>query len=639
MGNFHSKKINVMEKYLSDIATVSGYYIGDNIPSKKIDNAVKSFALDLDRATIIGFFDTTILGSGKNGYIFTDDKIYYLETLEKPKKLWYDEIKYLEITKNNKKDCDRELKITLNDNSEVIFSSTLLNKTPLMKFLDKMKDFDIQETKRQQKMSYNKKNNFGAEAGGLGVGGFQTVNNQFEEEKFHSRQGHGFAAERANTLYDKLTGHDAKVVGDDNAKNGADRIVDGVYIQSKYCATGSRCVNECFEDNGKGSFRYMNNGKPMQIEVPSDKYEDAIKAMEEKIRRGQVKGVSDPKEAKNIIRKGHFTYAQAKNIAKAGTIESLTYDAVNGAITATSVFGVTAIITLATSVWNGEDFDNALKLATYSGLKVGGTTFLTSVLVSQLSKAGLNSALVGSSEAIVSVMGPKASAILINAFRQGSNIYGAAAMKSAAKLLRSNTITAGVTFVVLSSVDVANIFRGKISGKQLFKNLTNTAATIGGGTAGWIAGAAIGTEILPGVGTVIGVIGGLAGSMLGGATAGKVTDTIVGSFIEDDADEMVKIIEEVFTDMASEYLLTQKEAEKSVDRLRDKLDGNLLKDMYASNDRKKFARELLTPIIEKNAKCRIVIKEPTQSQQLTSIKEVLEEIADAMENDNSFATV
>jgi hypothetical protein len=374
----------------------------------------------------------------------------------------------------------------------------------------------------------------------------------------------------------------------------------------------------------------MNNGKPMQIEVPSDKYDDAIRAMEEKIRRGQVEGVSNPEEAKNIIRKGHFTYEQARNIAKAGTVESLTYDAVNGTIIATTAFGVTAMITLATAIWDGEDFDDALKLATYSGLKVGGTAFITSILASQLSKAGLNSALVGSSEAIVAVMGPKASAILINAFRYGSKpIYGAAAMKSAAKLLRGNAITAGVAFVVLSTVDVANIFSGRISGKQLFKNLTNTAATVGGGTGGWVAGAAAGSAILPGIGTIV---GGLAGSMLGGAAAGKVTDTVVGTFIEDDADEMVKIIESVFTDMASEYLLSQKEAEKSVDRLKDKLDGKTLKNMYASDDRKKFARDLLTPIIEKETICRPVIHAPTQNQMLVSIREVLEEIADAMEN-------
>lgn len=90
-------------------------------------------------------------------------------------------------------------------------------------------------------------------------------------------------------------------------------------------------------------------------------------------------------------------------------------------------------------------------------------------------------------------MGPKASALLINAFRDGGNIYGAAAMKSAAKLLRGNVITAGATVVILSSFDIANIFQGRISGKQLFKNLANTATTVAGGTGGWIGGAAVGS--------------------------------------------------------------------------------------------------------------------------------------------------
>ncbi|MRZ30393.1 hypothetical protein GKD08_16700, partial [Paeniclostridium sordellii] len=143
----------------------------------------------------------------------------------------------------------------------------------------------------------------------------------------------------------------------------------------------------------------------MQIEVPSDKYQDAIRSMENRIKNGQVPGVTDPSEAKNIVRKGNFTYAQARNIAKAGTIESLTYDSVNGVIIASSSFGVSSIITFANSIWNGENFDTAIKNATYSGIRVGGTAFITSVLSSQLSKAGLNSALVGSSETIVRIMG------------------------------------------------------------------------------------------------------------------------------------------------------------------------------------------------------------------------------------------
>ena len=43
-------------------------------------------------------------------------------------------------------------------------------------------------------------------------------------DRFVTPRGHGFAAEKMNDLYDKAHGHDAKVVGGDNAKNGADRI-------------------------------------------------------------------------------------------------------------------------------------------------------------------------------------------------------------------------------------------------------------------------------------------------------------------------------------------------------------------------------------------------------------------------------
>lgn len=626
MENNHDKKIDVMKKYLGKIVTGFTYHLGGKIPTQIIENAVKKFAFGMDSTSIIGFYDTTLKGSGKNGYIFTDDKIYYLDTLDKPHKLWYDEIKSMRITDEHKKDYNSSLEITQYDGTKVIINSCFLNKTPLKEFLQIMKDFDSLQGNTKQTIEFEKTNQSGTKASGFGIGAYKTVNNQYEEEKFHARQGHGFAAERANTLFDNLTGHDAKIVGDDNAKDGADRIVDGVYIQSKYCATGTRCVNECFEQDGKGAFRYIIDGKPMQIEVPADKYDEAVKAMEDKIRNGQIKGVTDSSEAKKIIRKGHFTYNQAKNIAKAGTIESLSYDAVNGVIIASSAFGVTAMISLAVSVWNGENFDNAMKIATYSGLKVGGTAFVSSILAAQLSKAGLNSALVGSSEAIVSVMGPKASAVLINAFRTGAKpIYGAAAMKSAAKLLRGNAVTAGVTFVVLSSFDVVNIFRGRISGRQLLKNMATTAATVGGGTGGWIAGATVGSAILPGVGSVI---GGIAGSLVAGAISGKATESVIGAFVEDDADEMVKIIQDVFTDLASEYLLSNKEAEKSVDKLQDILDGKMLKNMYASKDKKQFARNLLTPIIERELLKREAIYNPTTEQMTNSIKTVLEEIGE-----------
>lgn len=460
-------------------------------------------------------------------------------------------------------------------------------------------------------------------------------------DKFNTPRGHGFAAEYANHLYDKISKGDilgnVRLTGDEIdpntgriIKNGADRVVEGIQIQTKYCASGSKCISECFEG---GKIKYLNtDGTPMQIEVPSDKYDAAIKAMENRIKNGEVPGINDPSKAKDIVRKGHFTYEQAKNIAKFGTVESITFDATNGAVIATCAMGISSVLAFATSVWNGEDFDVSLKKAAYSGLKVGGTTFVTSVLSSQLSRTGLNSALVGSSEAIVGLMGPKASAMLVNAFRSGSNIYGAAAMKSAAKMLRGNAITGAVSVVVLSSFDIANIFQGRISGSQLFKNIANTASTVAGGTAGWVGGASAGAAIgsvIPIVGTAVGgFVGGILGSFAGGAVAGAVSGAVLDEFIEDDANKMVSIIENVFIQLSEDYILNKNEAENIIDKLKDKLTGSLLKDMFASSNRDEFAKNILEPLVEEEVKTRKRIQIPTDLQLVKGLREILEDLSD-----------
>lgn len=476
----------------------------------------------------------------------------------------------------------------------------------------------------------SKKKTENAEIAGTVYGNVSSGATAYGEERFHAARGHGFAAERANALYDRYTGHDSRILGDDNAKNGADRFVDGVEIQSKYCKTGGRCISECFED---GKFRYMgSDGKPMQIEVPSDKYEAAIQAMQERIRRGEVPGVTDPSEARQIVRRGHFTYEQAKNIAKAGTVESLTYDAANGMIIATSAFGVTAVLTFATSVWNGDTPEITLKHAAYSGLKVGGISFVTAIFAGQLSKAGLNSLLVGSSETVVRIMGPKASALIVNAFRQGKNIYGAAAMKSASKLLRGNIITGSASVVILSAGDVVNIFRGRISGKQLIKNVTNTASSVAGGTAGWVGGAAAGATIgsaVPIIGTAIGgVIGGLAGAFGGGALAGKVSSAVMDHFIEDDAEKMCHIIEQELLVLTEEHLVAQSELKTIVERLSDNLTAKALKDMYASSDRQDFARKLLLPLFKEVENSRKPVHLPSATRWQRGMELVLEQLGD-----------
>ena len=268
---------------------------------------------------------------------------------------------------------------------------------------------------------------------GFASGLIGSAKNYADNVIFRASRGHGFAAEKANHLNDVLKSKDAKIIGGDNAKNGADRLVDGVNIQTKYCNTGSKCISECF-DNGK--FRYLcGDGSPMQIEVPSDKYDSAVQAMENRIKKGQVSGVSDPKDAKTIVRKGAFSYAQVKNIAKFGTLESLTYDTVNGIRLAGTAMGISATVSFAVSVWRGDAWETALESACYTGLKVGGVAWVSSVITAQLGRTGIEQGLRGSTDWIVKKIGARGASLLANGVRSGNSIYGAAAMNHVSKLL------------------------------------------------------------------------------------------------------------------------------------------------------------------------------------------------------------
>ena len=452
------------------------------------------------------------------------------------------------------------------------------------------------------------------------------------EEKFHASRGHGFAAERANTLYDNMTFKNAKVIGDTNEANGADRFVNGVNIQSKYCATGKRCVDECFRN---GEFRYYlkdnrgnyirdSNGlrKPMQIEVPpndgNDKiYDDAVKAMQKKIDEGQVDGVKDAKE---IVRKGNVTYEQAKNIAKAGTVESLTYDAVEGIKIGAYSGGISAAVTFAVASWNGKSFEEALDAAVAAGLQTGGIAWASSVLVGQMTKAGVNSVLVPYTDAAVDMLGNKAASALANALREegAGKIAGAAAKKYLSKFLRGNVVTGIATVAIMSAGDVVDIFRGRISASQLFKNVVNTSAGVAGGAGGWMSGAAAGAAVGGPVGAVI---GGFLGGWLLSTAASKVSQTVTDEIIRDDAKDMAQILESVFPVVANEYILNESEVEQITGKL---ISGDDLKDMYASNSRKTFARDLLSKYAAQVVSKRKRIYLPSTQDYVRGLRRALE---------------
>lgn len=77
-----------------------------------------------------------------------------------------------------------------------------------------------------------------------------------------------------------------------------------------------------------------------------------------------------------------------------------------------------------------------------------------------------------------------------------------------------------------------------------------------------------------------------------------------------------------------EYLLSQSEVDMVVDRLDIMLSGDALKYMYASGNRRGFARKLLRPIVKDVVLYRRCISEPSNSQMLLGIGEVLKDAAE-----------
>lgn len=345
----------------------------------------------------------------------------------------------------------------------------------------------------------------------------QSTNSYMQYTQYRNRQAHGWAAEDANAMADRLTGKSVDQVGRNNSCNGADRIVDGVQIQTKYCTTAQDSVNAAFQDC---SYRYSG----MKLEVPKDQYEEAIKLMADKIRDGQVPGVTDPAAASYMVIKGNCTYNEAKNIAKAGNIDSIKFDVKTQVVTCGLTCGMSFLLTYVNSVRGGKTHKEALKKASSQAVQSGVTAMIVGVGTQQLLRTAVGRSIATSathvSRTVMDVacktqlgqrVVEKAASTLVR-----KQIVGQSAKNILTKRMRTNMVTGGVMLAAQTLPDAIKVCRGKMSCGQFCENTASNAAGVGCGYAGATAGAAIGTAIFPGVGTVIGgIIGGIGGGVAG----------------------------------------------------------------------------------------------------------------------------
>ncbi|MDD7203935.1 MAG: hypothetical protein PUH18_06275 [Coriobacteriaceae bacterium] len=460
----------------------------------------------------------------------------------------------------------------------------------------------------------------------------------FAEQKslINNPAGHGEMAEKASHMIDRAHGHTAEWLGPENTKNGADRLVDNVYVQTKYYKTARGSLEAAF-DPATGSYRYMQNGSPMQLEVPKDQYGKVLEGFRKKIKDGKVPGVTNPADAEKYVRRGRLTYDQAVNLTKPGTVESLAYDAATGAVICSCAFGISFVATVFTAYRASGDMEDAVRAGIGTGVQVFGISFLQHIVVSQVARTSLAGTLNKPASYIVEKMGHKASQSIVNGLRALSGksaISGAAATKQLTKILRSNALTTAISMAVLSAPETYNLVTKKISGSQYAKNMVSLTGSVAGGAGGAVAAGvaaakvagAAGTAVAPGVGTAVGIAGGFAGGLVGSKVAGAASDV----FWESDAQVSGRLLNAYIAYLASEYLMSDSEMEavvKRFDEIASKDFQKLFDDVRASDEQENTIRTFLEPHFEAVVSERKPFALPTDGEILGALVEA-EEISE-----------
>lgn len=410
----------------------------------------------------------------------------------------------------------------------------------------------------------------------------QDIENHMQHTQYRKDSRVGYSAEDSNAMKDRWQGKKVEEVGANNAKNGADRISDGVYIQTKYYDTAYKTVNAAFDANG---YRYYQDGKPMKLEVPKEQYEQAVKLMREKIARGEVSGVTNPDEATNIVLKGHVTFKQAQNIAKAGNIDSLLFDAQSSVVSTTSTFGISFVINFAVLKYKNVNTEDAIKISFIEGLKTGGITFFGSVFTRQILRTSIGRTLVA--------LSTKFSKSLMIEFYQTplgkemihkvatliakKQIYGGAARNVAIKFFRTNVLT-NAAFILVNTVPD---FWDFMNNRKSWKELTVSIASSISGLGAFLIGSKLGAKIPAPVPFKVAI------SMLTGALAAlAASDIIARVFKTKEEKKEYDLIQEVVKDLSEDYMLIdEEEFDQCINEIqkRDVINTNFIEHIRARN--------------------------------------------------------
>lgn len=114
-----------------NLAAISGsnVSVAPDIPSKKLDNAIKAFSYTGSPSNIVALFDNTLFGSGKDGVLFTGEQFIYRPSFSDPIPVSYSSIarvEHVESWVGSKQDkLEHSVVVTRSDEGQVVIKDLL----------------------------------------------------------------------------------------------------------------------------------------------------------------------------------------------------------------------------------------------------------------------------------------------------------------------------------------------------------------------------------------------------------------------------------------------------------------------------------------------------------------------------------
>lgn len=382
-------------------------------------------------------------------------------------------------------------------------------------------------------------------------------------------------------------------------------------IKSRYFPDTARCLAEMPSTDDK-------------IEIPADVYDAVADSLGAK---------------KNFILRGAYPYEAAKIIAESNQVEALEFDTTSGEIKTSSIVGIAAEMDLAFALWNFYDSESAIERVILSRLEFGDR--LPAILSDGAGRIQIQDSMnVGEdfAKAFVKASADRSSGYVKDKIQAHKALDGEVSVSVPEMPQIFHTVKDSVGDVISSLwddivvfgrnfTDIKDCWKGRISKKQLVKNMIVTNAGV------------IGTGVGFALGGVIAVAVGLPAILVFGSAFAvgygtklcykKTAKDYLDRLITDNSAEMLNIFGRELPEMLRGKFLTTYETGLLMEAIRDDITKERLKDMYACGSdsaRAAWARQYIERRLKDISDQRIFIEMPSFEEWIAGMRRISERL-------------